>query len=74
MSTKVFCKECNLVYNENEIAKYHNLTNLKNHTFIKENNSFEAISYLCDHIKNLEKKNRRKLQSRIRIIIYDSRK
>lgn len=75
MSTKVFCKECNLVYNENEIAKYHNLTNLKNHTFIKENNSFEAISYLCDHIKNLEKKieENYKVESELLYMIQENR-
>ena len=56
MSQKIFCKECNLVYDEKDIDKLHRLSELKDHTFIKENNSFEAISHLCNYIKTLEKK------------------
>ena len=52
----MFCKECNLVYDEKDIDKLHRLSELKGHTFIKENNSFEAISQFCNYIKTLEKK------------------
>lgn len=75
MSTKLFCKECNSIYKENEIEKYHSLTNLKEHSFIKENNCFEAISHLCNHIKNLEKKieENYKVESELLYMIQENR-
>ena len=36
MSQKVFCKECNLVYNENDIERLHKIANKPNHNYIKE--------------------------------------
>ena len=75
MSQKVFCKECNLVYNEKDIERLHKISNLSNHNYIKENNSFEAISHLCNHIKNLEKKieENYKVESELLYMIQENR-
>jgi hypothetical protein len=53
--SKLFCKECNLIYDEKEIEKLHKQTNLPNHHYIKENNSLEIMSHLCQKIQSLEK-------------------
>ena len=44
--SKVFCKECNLVYLESEYAKLHAVNNLKGHNKILEKDSMEAIDFL----------------------------
>ena len=75
MSKKVFCKDCNLVYEEKEVEKLHKLSNLSKHNYVKENNCFEAISHLCNHIKNLEKKieENYKVESELLYMIQENR-
>lgn len=75
MSQKVFCKECNLVYDEKDIERLHKLSNLSSHNYIKNNNSFEAISHLCNHIKNLENKieENYKVESELLYMIQENR-
>ena len=75
MSKKVFCKECNLVYNENDIERLHKIANKPNHNYVKEGNCFEAISHLCNHIKNLEKKIEEsyKVESELLYMIQENR-
>ena len=54
--SKVFCKECKLIYDSKEVDKLHQLSNLKDHEYIKENNSLEILYYLCQQIKTFDEK------------------
>ena len=56
MNKKVYCKECNLIYDEKEVEKLHKLSNFEKHTYIKDNLPFEAVVHLCNRVKELEKK------------------
>ena len=75
MSQKVFCKDCNIVYEEKEVEKSHKLLNLSNHNYVKENNCFEAISHLCNYINHLEKKieENYKVESELLYMIQENR-
>ena len=52
--SKVYRKECNLIYLESEFDKLHKINNLKGHNKISENNSMEAIDYLSKKLNALE--------------------
>ena len=73
--SKLFCKECNLIYDEKEIEKLHKQTNLPNHHYIKENNSLEIMSHLCQKIQSLEKKLNEsyKVESELLYMIQENR-
>jgi hypothetical protein len=73
--SKLFCKECNLIYDEKEIEKLHKQTNLLNHHYIKENNSLEIMSHLCQKIRNLEAKINEsyKVESELLYMIQENR-
>ena len=75
MKKKIFCEECNLVYDEKDIEKLHKLSNYKNHTYITEDNSFDAIVHLNNKLKNLEKKfeENYKVESELLYMIQENR-
>ena len=52
--SKVYCVECNLVFAEQNVKKYHDISNFKDHKYIKEENSMEAIDLLCKRINQLD--------------------
>ena len=75
MEKKVFCKECNLVYDEKEVDKLHKQSGFEKHNYIKENNSFEAISHLCNLVKSLKGKieENYKVESELLYMIQENR-
>ena len=60
--SKVFCKECNLVYLESEYAKLHAVNNLKGHNKILEKDSMEAIDFLSKKLTILEDKFKKSME------------
>lgn len=73
--SKLFCKECNLIYDEKEIDKLHKETNLTNHHYIKESNNLEIMTHLCEKIKHLETKieENYKVESELLYMIQENR-
>lgn len=52
--SKVYCVECNMVYAEEDVKKFHDLSNFKNHKYINENNCMEAIDLLSKKVQMLD--------------------
>ena len=60
--SKVFCKECNLVYLESEFDKLHKVNNLKDHSKILEKNSMEAVEFLSQKLSLLEERFKKSIE------------
>lgn len=60
--SKVFCKECNLVYLESEFDKLHKVNNLKDHNKILEKNSMEAVEFLSQKLSLLEERFKKSIE------------
>ena len=75
MNKKVYCKECNLIYDEKEVEKLHKLSNFEKHTYVKDNLPFEAVVHLCNRVKELEKKieENYKVESELLYMIQENR-
>lgn len=73
--SKLFCKECNLIYEEKEIGKLHKEMNYRDHHYIKETNSLEIMSHLCNKIQSLENKLKEsyKVESELLYMIQENR-
>ena len=52
--SKVYCSNCNLVFAEEDVKKYHDLNNFTDHKYIKENNVMEALDLFSKRVQKLD--------------------